>query len=300
MHQSLPRITIVTPSLNQGRFLGECLDSVIRQDYPLLQHIVIDGGSTDSSAAVIARYKDRLDYWCIEPDRGQSDAINKGLRRAEGDLVAWLNADDILLEGALGRVAEAFKADNAAPFYFGDGLRVDERGSKKGQFFPEVPVVFDRNALIYGLNYILQPSTFMHRGVLQRSGLLDESLRWGMDTDLWIRLSALGTPRFVPGLQSASREYGDTKTATGMFERVEELRQIAKRHSGAEMTPGVLCYYLDTLHRFSKLREDIFDQSFGGPAIEQFWAAAAMQLAKFGAGGDGFPRSDRSNISPKR
>jgi glycosyltransferase involved in cell wall biosynthesis len=287
--QPYPRITIVTPNLNQGRFLAECLESVIAQGYPRLQHIVIDGGSTDVSATVIDRYKDRLDYWCSEPDGGQSDAINKGLRRATGDLVAWLNADDLLLPHALERVAQAYAKNDRAPFYFGNGLRIDAQGATKSEFFPSVPVTFDREALIYGLNYVLQPSTFMRRAALLECGWLDETLRWGMDTDLWIRLSAAGQPAFVEGLLSASREYGETKTSTGMFERVEELRRIAERHSGAAMTPGVLCYYLDTLHRFSGMRGDVFDAAFRSGAIEKFWARAATQLARFGARDDGFP-----------
>jgi len=287
--QPYPSITIVTPNLNQGRFLAECLVSVIAQNYPRLQHIVIDGGSTDDSVKVIDRYKDGLDYWCSEPDRGQSDAINKGLRRATGELVAWLNADDLLLPGALEHVAHAYSKDDRAPFYFGNGLRVDAQGVTKSEFFPVVPVIFDREALIYGLNYVLQPSTFMRRAALAECGWLDETLRWGMDTDLWIRLSAAGQPVFVDGLLSASREYEETKTSIGMFERVEELRRIAERHSGAAMTPGVLCYYLDTLHRFSVMREDVFDAPFRSEAIESFWARAATQLARFGARDDGFP-----------
>lgn len=284
-----PRISIITPNLNQGRFLEACLLSVAAQKYPRVRHIVIDGGSTDESLTVIEKHAARLDYWCSERDSGQSNAINKGLLRANGEIVTWLNADDYLLPGALDSVAAAYLQDPEAPFYFGNGSRVDEHGKSKGDFFPYVPVAFDRVALVYGLNYLLQPSTFMRREALLAAGPLDESLRWGMDSELWMRLSALGTPRFVPGLLSATREYADTKTATGMFERVEELRQIAKRHSGAEITPGVICYLLDTLHRYAAMREDVLDRGYRSKAIEPFWAATAAQMARFGARSDGFP-----------
>ncbi len=291
VRSSPPRISIVTPSLNQGRYLAECIESVRAQDYRAIEHIVIDGGSTDGSVAVLERHAPSLHFWCSEPDAGQSAAINKGLRLATGDLVAWLNADDFLLPGALNAVAAAYARDDEAPFHFGNGLRVDERGVRKSEFFPRVPVQFNRAALVYGLNYVLQPSTFIARRCLERAGLLDESLKWGMDTDLWIRLSALGMPCFVNGLLAASREYPATKTATGLFERVEELRRIAQKHSGAAMTPGVLCYLLDTLDRFSREHEDVFDARFRASAIPSFWGSAAEQMRKFGARNDGFPLS---------
>ena len=116
-----PRISVVTPSFNQGRFLGQCLRSVLEQDHPDVEYLVVDGGSTDESVALIRAVEGRLAWWVSEPDGGQSDAINKRFARATGEVVAWLNADDFYLPGALSRVARGYEQDPAASFYFGDG-----------------------------------------------------------------------------------------------------------------------------------------------------------------------------------
>lgn len=293
-----PRISVITPSYNQGRFLGECLDSVFRQDYPDLEVLVIDGGSTDGSVAVIKAHEARLAYWCSEPDAGQGDAINKGLRRATGALVAWLNADDFYLPGALASVARAYRQNPHASFYFGDGLRVDKNGDSVGVFFPGGRVGFDLRALVYGLNCLLQPATFINRAWLSEVGPLDPALRYGLDTDLWIRLAAHAPPSPVAALLAASREYPETKTATGSFARVEELRQIAERYGGAAMTPGVLCYFLDTLSRLARERRDIFPESYE-QSIRAFWGVTAKLLADYGAGPDGFPSGGRQPESDR-
>ena len=118
---SPPRISVVTPSFNQGRFLEQCITSVLNQDYPDLEYIVIDGGSSDESVDVLRRYEKHFAFWVSEPDKGQSDALNKGFRRATGDLAVWLNADDFFLPGAFAAVAAAYQQNPDASFYFGDG-----------------------------------------------------------------------------------------------------------------------------------------------------------------------------------
>lgn len=287
-----PRISVVTPSYNQGQFLGECIASVFRQDYPDLEFIVIDGGSTDESVRVIKENEARLAFWCSEPDEGQAAAINKGLRMATGELVAWLNADDYYLPGALTHVARAYRQNPRASFYFGDGLRVDEKGAPLAGFFPGGRIGFSLPALTFGMNCLLQPATFINRVSLLEIGDLDPTLRYGLDTDLWIRLARHTPPSPVNALLAASREYTRTKTATGSFPRVEELRQIAERHGRIAMTPGTLCYFLDTLHRLAEERGDVFPESYK-QAIINFWSSTSELLADYGAGRDGFPLRDQ-------
>lgn len=283
-----PRVTVITPSLNQGAYLAQCIQSVADQNYPNLEHFVIDGGSTDATLSVIRDHAALIAYWVSEPDRGQSNAINKGLRRASGELVAWLNADDYYLPGSIEQVVGAYQANLFAPFYFGDGLRVSASAQVMGKFFPPGQLRFDRKALLMGLNYILQPATFINRSALEESGYLDEGLHYGMDSDLWMRLSALGDPCPIQAVLAATREYPSTKTASGSFKRVEELRQISLRHTGLSMTPGVLCYMLDTLSRHAREHEDIFPADYLAE-IASFWSKTAKLLERQGATTDGFP-----------
>lgn len=286
----LPRVTVVTPSLNQGKYLRECIASIASQGYPNLEYFIIDGGSSDETLAVIEQNKSLVDYWVSEPDKGQADAINKGLRRARGELVCWLNADDYFLPSAIERMAQAYRADPKAPFYFGDGVRVDEKGKVLSNFIPPGQHRFDRNALLMGLNYILQPATFINRASLEEAGYVDVSLHYGMDSDLWMRLSALREPRAVRAVIAASREYASTKTASGSFKRIEELRQISMRHTGVAMTPGVLCYFLDTFYRFAKEADGVFPAEYLKD-ITTFWAKSSKLLERFNATANGFPRT---------
>jgi len=292
MKKELPKISVVTPSLNQGRFLEECITSVIKQDYPDFEYIIIDGGSTDDSLDIIAEYKQYIAYSVSEPDNGQSGAISKGFRKAKGELVAWLNSDDYYLPGAFRKVAEAYGRNPEASFYFGNGLRVDSGGMKKSRFFESETVNFNRDALLYCLNYILQPATFINASCLKKIDFLDEDLHYGMDTDLWLRLSKEKMPAFVPEILAASREYGDTKTSTGSFQRIEELRQIAARHTGQPMTPGILLYFLDTLRGFIVQEESPFPQRFN-LEVDLFSRQVADLMRDFDINCMGFPYGEK-------
>jgi glycosyltransferase involved in cell wall biosynthesis len=291
-----PRISVVTPTYNGAELLEDCILSVLDQGYPNLEYVVVDGGSTDGTVEILRRYEDRLAHWVSEPDSGQADALNKGFRRATGDLVCWLNADDFFYPDALVYAAEAYLADPAAPFYFGNGYRVDRDGHRLAEFFPDGQVYFRRDALIYGLNCILQPSAFIRRTALEEVGLLDDSLHYGFDTDLWIRLSELGRPRPIRKHLAGSREYAETKTSTGSFPRAEELRRIAERYGRVAAPPGSIMYYLDTLHRLASSRPDVYPQEYVR-AIETFWAETAQLLTRYGARPDGFPVPDAGDLA---
>lgn len=302
---SCPKISIVTPSYNQGEFLEDCINSILDQGYEDFEYIIIDGGSTDNSIDIIKKYEKHLSYWCSEPDNGQSDAINKGFRRTTGELVAWLNSDDFYLPGAFMNVAKAYLESPSASFYYGNGHRVAEDGNIKSEFYPQGTVCFDLQSFVFGLNYILQPATFINRKILDQISLgrdrafhgetkndvnsyIDSSLHWGMDTDLWIRLAQKAHPFPLINCLAASREYGETKTSIGSFKRVEELRQIAELYSGQPYTPGVLLYFLDTLHRFASNEETLFPLEFRRD-LEMFWSESAKLMTSMGTGPDGLP-----------
>jgi glycosyltransferase involved in cell wall biosynthesis len=286
MHK--PSISIVTPSYNQASFLEQAICSVLDQGYSNLEYIIIDGGSTDESIEIIKKYTKHLTYWVSEKDAGQSDGINKGLRRAKGEIVAWLNSDDYYLPNIFGNVAEAYLQFPNASFYFGDGYRVNKAGNIKSGFLTSKPLKFNREGFIYGLNYILQPASFMNRKHLASINYLNPSLKYGMDSDLWIRLSELAEPLFINQFLAASREYGDTKTSTGLFERIEELRKIAEQHSGCPMTPGVLFYFCGTLKEFCKDSPEMFSLSYIN-SIDKLWKHSGQLMTQFGVKADGFP-----------
>jgi len=238
-----PLVTVVTPSYNQGGFIRETLESVLAQDYPHIEHLVIDGGSTDETAAVVAEYSGRLS-WICEPDRGQSDAINKGFRRARGDIVCWLNSDDVLMPLAVSKAVAEFERDADLKAVYGDAYRIDRQGQVIGEFPKAGPPNLWK--LVYHSDYISQPTVFLRRRALDEVGYLDESLHWGMDWDLFIRLGKQGRIAYIPQLLASQREYDDTKTASGGFRRFRELVRIMRRHGRRRYPPVFFAYGIDT------------------------------------------------------
>jgi glycosyltransferase involved in cell wall biosynthesis len=186
---SLPRITVVTPSYNQGQFLEQTIDSVLGQNYPNLEYIVIDGGSTDNSVEIIRKYTGRLAFWVSEKDKGQSDAINKGFRRATGAIMAWLNSDDLYCDGALVRVAEFFGKHPEYGAVIGD-LETIDKDSHFVDMKKVVPVTFKRT--LYSGCAVPQPSTFWTRKAWEATGELDANLHYLLDYEFFLRMQAKG------------------------------------------------------------------------------------------------------------
>jgi len=185
----LPRITVVTPSYNQGRYLEETIESVLTQGYPRLEYMVIDGGSTDESVAIIQKHAPHINYWVSERDDGQSAAINKGFQRASGDVLCWLNSDDVFLPGALLCVGEAFERNPGADVIMGYTLLVDaEKRIQKCVYNLIGCTVLAKHGVIP----FSQQSMFWRTELMNRVGHLDESLQTSMDTDLWIRFLKSG------------------------------------------------------------------------------------------------------------
>lgn len=180
----LPKISVITPSFNQGRYLEQTILSVLSQDYPELEYIVIDGGSSDDSVEIIKKYAGRIAYWVSEKDTGQSNAINKGFRRATGDVLCWINSDDLLLPGALDKVGNTFAKDLSIDLLFGDTIRTDARlRILYNYFFPVQSAWLARK----GVLYFNQQSMFWKRELMDKVGFLDEDLHFCMDIELYMR-----------------------------------------------------------------------------------------------------------------
>ncbi len=207
MSGDMPLVSVVTPSYNQVDYLTQTIESVLAQDYPNLEYLVVDGGSTDGSPQIIRRYADKLAWWVSEKDRGQAEAINKGLTRATGKYVAWLNSDDYYLPGAIRQAVAALEAHPQAGFVYGQLQSVDAGGR---HFHTITYQQYDLSDLL-AFRIIGQPAVFMRREVLAQAGLLDLSYHYLLDHQLWIRLAALAPGRYVPQPWAAARQHAGAK-----------------------------------------------------------------------------------------
>ncbi|MDP2158142.1 MAG: glycosyltransferase family 2 protein, partial [Nitrospirota bacterium] len=233
-------------SFQQVRFLRAAIDSILAQDYRPLEVLVMDGGSTDGSVDILKTYGDKISY-CSGPDGGQCNAINTGLNRSRGEIVAWLNSDDFYYQGAIAKAVEALQGDPEAALVYGEGNLVSESGEIIRRFPETVP--FNLWRLSNHSDYILQPTVFFRREAVFACGLLDEGLHWGLDWDLWIRIGKRFPFVYHNDVLAASRIYGETKTATGGYRRLREIIRILSRHNGKKASPAAVAHTIITLIR---------------------------------------------------
>jgi glycosyltransferase involved in cell wall biosynthesis len=219
--------TIVTPSYNQGHFLENTIDSVLSQSYNKYEYIVIDGGSSDNSIEIIKKYQKYLKYWVSEKDKGQTDAINKGLRMATGNLVSWINSDDYYDRDAL-KIVASVDEHQSKDVYYGDYTLVNSLG-KPFMIKKEIP--FNREILLYGVNFIGQPASFFKRSLLSKYGFLNEQLNYMMDYEFWLRASFFKASFYhIPKNLAFYRYHSASKTV--MYEKQfrSEMCSIATKY----------------------------------------------------------------------
>ena len=230
-----PKISIVTPSLNQGEFLEQTIHSVLSQEYPDLEYIVMDGGSSDNTLDILRSCSDRV-RWRSEKDKGQADAINKGLRIASAEIVAYLNADDLLLPGSLEKVARAFVENPDRRWVTGRCRIITETGQETRK-----PITAYKNfwlrmhhpSFLFITDYISQPATFWQASLLGELGYLDESLHYALDYEYFLRLNSKYPLVIVPDYLAAFRVHSQSKNANA-FHRdvyVDEDRTAVYRHT---------------------------------------------------------------------
>jgi glycosyltransferase involved in cell wall biosynthesis len=229
--EDLPLVSIVTPSLDQGRYIEDAIESVAAQDYPRIEHIVVDGGSTDGTLDVLHRHEHVR--WLSEPDRGQADAINKGFAMATGEIFAWLNADDRYLPGAVAAAVAELRATDAGVVYAG-WRQIDEQGRtiKDVQVEP-----FDYRELLQNRNVIAQPTTFFRRDAFEAVGGLDESYHYALDYEFWLRLGAKYEFRPIDRTAAAFRYHPESKTVAQSSLFWRETRRASRRHGARVLSP---------------------------------------------------------------
>jgi glycosyltransferase involved in cell wall biosynthesis len=237
----MSRISIVTTSLNHAAFLGEALDSVRSQHYPDLEHIVLDGASTDTTVPLLQSMTgpewQHLN-WTSESDGGQTQAMNKGLRQATGDIIGWLNADDRYRPGCLQTVSKFFADNPSIDILYGDYTLIDQHG-KHLRIRREIE--FSRFVLLYHrVLYIPTTSTFVRRRIFDESNWLDESLQYAMDHEFFVRLATLGY-RFqhIPAILADFRMHSDSKTGRMPARQLAESRMAMHKHSTVALTSPI-------------------------------------------------------------
>lgn len=235
-----PLISIVTPSFNQGAYIEETIKSVLNQDRSDVEYLVVDGGSTDNTLDILRKYDKKI-QWLSEKDNGQTDAINKGIRMTNGEIVAWLNSDDVYLPGAIQKVMNCFHRHPDVKMVYGQSHFIDTAGKIVGKY-PTEPFDFERLAMF---NIVCQPATFFRRDAFNDVGELDPGLHYVMDYDLWIRLARKFQVRYLPEFLSSYRLHETSKTVAydHALHNHKEGLDITLRHYNWAPANRVYGYY---------------------------------------------------------
>jgi len=237
----MPLVSIVTPSFNQSRFLEAAIRSVLDLDYPHIELIIIDGGSTDGSVEVIQKYADKLASWVSEPDMGQADAVNKGFAQAKGEIFAWLNSDDTYEPQAVSEAVGFLQENPVIGMVYGDANFIDEKGRVIGRF-PAAQTNYRR--LRRGYVHIPQQAAFWRASLWRQVGPLDTSLYFAMDYDFWVRLARISELRYHPRVWANFRLHGDSKTILDDDRCWPEMLRVHQRDRGSWFSLIVAKYYL--------------------------------------------------------
>jgi glycosyltransferase involved in cell wall biosynthesis len=222
-----PLVTIITPVYNSASYIEDCILSVLNQTYPNIEYIIMDGGSTDGTQAIAQKYADRLTL-ISEKDNGQSDAINKGWKRAKGEIVAWLNGDDLYLPDAVEKAVEYLQNHPQTAWVYGCAQFVDENGQPNNYRYPIFEWSYDK-LLQFGC-YIVQPTVFLRRHIMDELGYIDENLHFGMDYEYWLRIGKQYPPAFVRDIKVIVKIFQETKSRSGGYKRLLEIQTMLAKY----------------------------------------------------------------------
>ena len=264
--QEWPLVSIVTPSYNHGLYIEATIQSVLQQDYPNLEYIVIDGGSQDDTVEILKRYADRL-CWISEPDHGQADAINKGFRMARGEILAWLNSDDTYLPGAVRQAVEYFQKHPDTSMVYGEGQHVDAAGHLIEPYTTEP---FDYQRLSERC-FICQPTVFFRAQVFRDIGPLDTTLHYCLDYEYWMRIAKRFHIGHLEASLATSRLHMDTKTLSGLVAAHDESLCVVQHHFGRVSARWLYAYAAAYLtEKFLPNLQGIYRDGWARPRVRVF------------------------------
>lgn len=236
----MPLVSIVTPSFNQAHFLEATIQSVLSQNYPRLEYIIVDGGSTDGSPDIIRKYAGKLAWWTSEKDKGQTDALNKGFAHAQGNILAWLNSDDTYQPGAVASAVDFLLDNPLIGLVYGDANYINEAGQVIGRF-PAAQTDLPR--LHQGYVHIPQQAAFFRGDLWRTVGPLDPSYYFAMDYDLWVRIAARSQVKYVPQTWANFRLHTAGKTISADDRCWPEMLRVHYRDGGSFLSVIVAKYY---------------------------------------------------------
>lgn len=255
MGTQLPKISIITPSYNQGEYLKQTILSVLGQEYPNLEYIIMDGGSTDNSVEIIKRYADRISFWKSGPDKGQSAAIAEGFALSSGEIVGWVNSDDILLPKALMNVAKAFLASSEICAVTGRCAIIDTNGKP---FSVAIPIMRSWMSMLYLGTGFYQMATFWKKSAYEAVGQLNAEMYFSFDADLFLRLRKYGRIEAINSYLAAYRSHKKSKTTTNQRIMRAENRMIQKRYSNVNDITVILSHVAKRLRPVRRIRNRFF------------------------------------------
>jgi glycosyltransferase involved in cell wall biosynthesis len=228
-----PKVSIVTPSFNQGRYLEATIRSVLEQDYPNIEYILVDGGSKDESIDIIRKYEDRFAWWVSEKDRGHADALNKGFAHASGEYMAWLNSDDVYHPGAVAEAVAFLRENPQVGMVYADANLIDTRGELLGKFASKQT---DYRRMLRGSVHIPQATTFWRTSVWRQVGPLSLTLFFGFDYDFWVKVAKVSEVRYLPRLWADFRIHGEGKSVINDDRCYPDMIDVYRREVGGGLS----------------------------------------------------------------
>jgi glycosyltransferase involved in cell wall biosynthesis len=268
-----PLVSIVTPSYNQGAFLEQTILSVLEQTYPTVEYFVMDGGSDDKSVDVIKKYADQIKFWESIQDRGQAHAINKGLQRAKGEILGWLNSDDVFLPGTVERIVNTFNQHPEIDVVYGRLERINANGDLiPTPTLPKDQVTFYRG-LVIGECVVNQPGSFWRRRIMNQVGLLNEGLKYALDYEYWIRMAISGAEFFrLPEVVAKFRLSEESKTVGGTAAMAEEQLDVLENLLERPDLPQILSLDPNRINQLAReARGRIGLHAFFGSLKQKNW-----------------------------